>query len=111
MKIAIPLIAALKSLPQRSPFQDLSVDEVERDIFPVQLVHLDMVRTGAEAYQSTWVLLDRARAVLEKQLNDVLKTLRERFEGEDMPLGLDDEGVLKWLEERMQSQQSTMPEH
>jgi hypothetical protein len=110
-KAAIPLIIALKAFPP-SPFQEIPLDEIEREVFPVRLTaYIEAVKGHAELYRVTFESVNRFKAILEKQLNDVLCVIREDYEGEDMPLGLDDKEVLKWLEERMQSQKSNLPEH
>jgi hypothetical protein len=112
VKVAMPLIIALKRFnPPPSPFEGLPVDEVEREIFPAQLAHLELAKHGKEYYRTLLDTFDRIRETLERQLDDVIRAVRESYEGEEMPFGLDDEAMFKWLEEHMQSRNSQFPEN
>jgi hypothetical protein len=111
VKVSIPLIARLKALRPLTLFEGLPLEEVEREVFPIQLRHLELVKTCAGSCQSTFELLERVREMLEEHLNDILQVSRGQYEGAGMPFGLDDQGVLDWLGERIQSQKSSLLEH
>jgi hypothetical protein len=82
----MPLIKALSAM------QKVSTARMEQQMFPIKISFVEIVGVWQESNRS---ICD----VLEQTLDGFTAALRRRYEGEEMPYGLDDESAWQWYKE------------